>query len=359
MPHGYIVVIKKDMTVDGSAFPLVTEECLLGRGHHCDIRILIPFVSREHARISVKDGVVYLTGISKNSTWLAGCALEKDELVELKHKDVFIIGNRRFRWESLTSSNVSSLTLREISSTAIIKYGLGRYGLPTCLIDELDVLDKIIKSEMIGEYINIGVFFYETKLSIGWSCDGEWTFTLGNQEEMKVKRGVTANLGLDGGELFSLVGRKVMVEDYTLDLKNRKLRFYGTCSSSKAALWRSFRSTFSFRNIGGGLVTIATEVARSGEKVKMKKRSFKSAYAMSSLPDISLGDDSYLDSSVDLDEYLNVDFEASSDESDLEIFDPTEEVDTLERDFDQEREDDYDDLEVERSEVSEQQKAKE
>ena len=50
--YGSIVVIRRS-GVDGSIFPLVSSECLLGRADGCDIRIQLPTVSREHCKISV------------------------------------------------------------------------------------------------------------------------------------------------------------------------------------------------------------------------------------------------------------------------------------------------------------------
>jgi len=53
--HRCIVVIKRS-GADGSTFPLVNEECLLGREEGCDIRIQFPVVSKEHSKISVRIG---------------------------------------------------------------------------------------------------------------------------------------------------------------------------------------------------------------------------------------------------------------------------------------------------------------
>merc|ERR1719228_837071 len=46
--------------------------------------------------------------------------------------------------------------------------------------------------------------FHETKLNIEWSSEGEWNFTVGNQEIMKIRGGVKSSLGFQGGELFLL-----------------------------------------------------------------------------------------------------------------------------------------------------------
>ncbi len=50
--YGSIVVIRRS-GVDGSIFPLVSSECLLGRDEGCDIRIQLPTVSGKHCKIDV------------------------------------------------------------------------------------------------------------------------------------------------------------------------------------------------------------------------------------------------------------------------------------------------------------------
>merc|ERR1740131_92497 len=99
--YGYIVVIKRS-GADGSTFPLMNEVCLLGRAEDCDIRIQLPFVSGEHAKISVtvEDGKAYLTALSKlNPTKLNGQSVKNGVKTIICHKDVFTIGDRHFRWE--------------------------------------------------------------------------------------------------------------------------------------------------------------------------------------------------------------------------------------------------------------------
>ena len=52
--HGSIVVIKRS-GFDGSVFPLVNGDCLMGRAETCDIRVQLPTVSDEHCRIEVNE----------------------------------------------------------------------------------------------------------------------------------------------------------------------------------------------------------------------------------------------------------------------------------------------------------------
>ena len=52
--YGKIVVIKRNGE-DGAHFPLVQAACHFGRSNDCDIRIQLPMVSKEHARIDVTE----------------------------------------------------------------------------------------------------------------------------------------------------------------------------------------------------------------------------------------------------------------------------------------------------------------
>ena len=80
MPFYGSIVVQKRSGADGSTFPLINEvmnitlhfykncpvnfhylqECLLGRAEECDIRIWLPIVSKEHAKLKVQvtDGAV-------------------------------------------------------------------------------------------------------------------------------------------------------------------------------------------------------------------------------------------------------------------------------------------------------------
>ena len=92
--YGLIVVIKRS-GADGSTFPLVNDECLIGRGEGCDIRIQLPIVSKEQS----EDGTVQIIPMSKtNNTKLNGIIMKNDIPVTLVQEDVFNIGDRSFRW---------------------------------------------------------------------------------------------------------------------------------------------------------------------------------------------------------------------------------------------------------------------
>merc|ERR1712193_330764 len=99
--YGSIVVIRRT-GLDGSIFPLVSSECLLGRSEHCDIRVQLPTVSGEHCKITINNSdQALLTCLSKNTgqTQLNKKPVAYQVLLVLNHKDVFTIGDRSFRWE--------------------------------------------------------------------------------------------------------------------------------------------------------------------------------------------------------------------------------------------------------------------
>lgn len=99
--YGSIVVIRRT-GLDGSIFPLVSSECLLGRGEHCDIRVQLPTVSGEHCKITINNSdQALLTCSSKDfgQTQLNNKSVPFQGILVLNHKDVFTIGDRKFRWE--------------------------------------------------------------------------------------------------------------------------------------------------------------------------------------------------------------------------------------------------------------------
>ncbi|XP_040575710.1 uncharacterized protein [Lepeophtheirus salmonis] len=95
---GRIVVIKKS-GCDGSIFPLWNKECLIGRHEDCDIRIQLADVSAQHARVSVaEDSKVYIESLGRNGVRVNGTRVIEGAVL-LKHKDVFEISDRSFRFE--------------------------------------------------------------------------------------------------------------------------------------------------------------------------------------------------------------------------------------------------------------------
>ena len=91
--YGYIGVKKPLSNIKG--------ECLFGRAEECDIRIDLPTVSREHAKLKVQvsDGTVNIIALSKtNNTKLNGVAIPNGPPVLMYQSDMFTIGDRHFRY---------------------------------------------------------------------------------------------------------------------------------------------------------------------------------------------------------------------------------------------------------------------
>ena len=119
--YGSIVVIKRS-GADGSSFPLINEECLLGRAEGCDIRIQHPFVSKEHAKLQaqVSNRRVKLIALSKtNKTKLNGVAITNGLPILLSQDDQFTIGDRHFRWEYPPFSQMERHSEAEISVKSV------------------------------------------------------------------------------------------------------------------------------------------------------------------------------------------------------------------------------------------------
>jgi len=99
--HGSIVVIKRS-GFDGSVFPLVNGDCVMGRAEGCDIRVQLPTVSEEHCRIETNENdEARLVCLSENAgqTQLNGKIMKTGTSEVLYHKTVFTVGDRSFRWE--------------------------------------------------------------------------------------------------------------------------------------------------------------------------------------------------------------------------------------------------------------------
>lgn len=99
--HGSIVVIKRS-GFDGSVFPLVNGDCLMGRAETCDIRVQLPTVSDEHCRIEVNENdEARLVCLSTNvgQTQINGKFMDHGSSEMLYHQAIFTVGDRSFRWE--------------------------------------------------------------------------------------------------------------------------------------------------------------------------------------------------------------------------------------------------------------------
>uniref|UniRef100_UPI00398E9282 proliferation marker protein Ki-67 isoform X2 n=1 Tax=Pristiophorus japonicus TaxID=55135 RepID=UPI00398E9282 len=115
--YGKIIVIKRTGT-DGYNFPLTSSSCLFGRKTDCDIRIQLPHVSKEHCKLEVNENnEVILTNLSEvNRTCLNGKVVLYSE--RLKHRDVFTVIDRSFRFEYPLDSvyNTSPRKKRSLSN---------------------------------------------------------------------------------------------------------------------------------------------------------------------------------------------------------------------------------------------------
>lgn len=97
--YGSLVVVNKQGQ-DDNALPLNFDTkpvYYMGRKEDCDICIRVPYVSRQHARLVMEDGSVWLTPLSKNQhTFLNDEPLT--ESTELINGDVISVGGREFKY---------------------------------------------------------------------------------------------------------------------------------------------------------------------------------------------------------------------------------------------------------------------
>ena len=115
--YGYVVA-KKRSGHGGSTYPLIDEECLLGRDEGCDIQIRLPTVSKEHVKL-VYDGAVNIIALSEtNNTKLNGVAIPNGTPVLLHQSDIFTIGDRNFTWEYPNGSRLSQVKRPEAETIA-------------------------------------------------------------------------------------------------------------------------------------------------------------------------------------------------------------------------------------------------
>ncbi|XP_049810700.1 proliferation marker protein Ki-67-like [Schistocerca nitens] len=104
---GYVNVIKRSGK-EGSRFP-VTEDCLIGSGLHCEIRIHLADVAVEHCLIQCQEGgKCSLKNLCKHMpTKLNGS--DVTEVAILHHGDTISVSDRLFRWEYEELPQISSV----------------------------------------------------------------------------------------------------------------------------------------------------------------------------------------------------------------------------------------------------------
>ncbi|KAK3862889.1 hypothetical protein Pcinc_031286 [Petrolisthes cinctipes] len=97
---GYLVVIKRSGG-DGTPFPVVKTNCIIGRSSECDIRVQLPAVSLQQCQVDIDpSGKAYVTNLGQDQTTLVNDhQLAAQEVRLLAHRDVILIGERRLRWE--------------------------------------------------------------------------------------------------------------------------------------------------------------------------------------------------------------------------------------------------------------------
>eukprot|EP00092_Neocalanus_flemingeri_P037529 GFUD01040864.1.p1 GENE.GFUD01040864.1~~GFUD01040864.1.p1 ORF type:complete len:256 (-),score=76.00 GFUD01040864.1:49-816(-) len=220
------------------------------------------------------------------------------------------------------------MSLRKISSSAVIKYGIAWDELPWPLNEELKAMEELIKSDLTGQF-SYTEMSHASKLKIGWDA-GEWRFSFLNQQPVQIRAGERQCLGMAGGELFLFENREISIDDFTIDLEERKITFYGVCSSVKNSDGREFKSTIRFTKFHSmEAMKMNSEVIGDDGKIKARERIYsKAGYVWITL-NLGQGDGSDSDSSVDYgsDSDSSVDYGSDSDsnvdnyESDLDFSD--------------------------------------
>ena len=118
------------------------------------------------------------------------------------------------------------MSLRYLSSLAVIKYGIAREDLPQPLYGELDPI------EHLNGYFSYRVFGQVNPLCLTIAWAGHWLFPfVGQQTELGA--GVKNCLGPGGGELFLFKGWEISVDDFIFDLDRRKVTFFSNISFSR------------------------------------------------------------------------------------------------------------------------------
>lgn len=94
----YLKLIDLQKDLDFKVFESygIKESATIGRSKKCEIYIADPFLSKEHARIFLKEGSFYIEDLSStNGTYVNGKKL-LDKAVKLKDSDKITFGNINF-----------------------------------------------------------------------------------------------------------------------------------------------------------------------------------------------------------------------------------------------------------------------
>ncbi len=96
-----LVVIQGKMV--GEVIPVRGAEFSIGRDPRCDLHLPNPFVSRWHAKLTVKEGKVWLEDMgSRNGTFLNGQMVKRE--CEVKTNDWLRVGNNEY-WVHLSPAS--------------------------------------------------------------------------------------------------------------------------------------------------------------------------------------------------------------------------------------------------------------
>eukprot|EP00092_Neocalanus_flemingeri_P100438 GFUD01128284.1.p1 GENE.GFUD01128284.1~~GFUD01128284.1.p1 ORF type:complete len:192 (-),score=50.44 GFUD01128284.1:65-586(-) len=153
-------------------------------------------------------------------------------------------------------------TLRNISMMAVVKLGIPEAELPQTVAKEVEMLGERITAEWTGIF---SVCELCDRIKIDWS-GGVWRFTplIRTLPTIKIKAGSTNDLGYPGGNLFLLPGRKVWIDDYEIDVEDRKVIFYGAHSSTMIGTRTQFKVTLSLSGDGNILIMESKVFAGNG-----------------------------------------------------------------------------------------------
>lgn len=92
-----LFVIRGAATTDCVTIPL---PCLIGRGRESDLNVDSLVVSRNHCRLDLVDGKIFLTDLgSRNGTVVNGQFIPEYSPVELNNQSAFSIGPLTFQLE--------------------------------------------------------------------------------------------------------------------------------------------------------------------------------------------------------------------------------------------------------------------
>ena len=92
-----LIVIRGAATTDSVTIPL---PCLIGRGREVDLCVDSLIVSRNHCRLDLQDGKIFLTDLgSRNGTVVNGQFIPENVPVELSNQSAFSIGPLTFQLE--------------------------------------------------------------------------------------------------------------------------------------------------------------------------------------------------------------------------------------------------------------------